>query len=230
MIDRPVGYPTNSPSVYGKDSIPTIAPTGFCDDYSFDNAQASNSQLIVGGPQSPQTPSGCSPNILEVAATIEDLSLVTILFERAGLAPIFDCAGPFTVQLPTNDAINSLDGDLLTYLLQPQNIKELRNLLLYHVIPGRYSTMDLPAGPVATLLNDWPVEARVVPPGFNDADVVTGNIEACNGLIHTLDSVLRLDSGKCDFAKWIVTNTANRIHFSSNIGSYSQPEPRSCHF
>jgi uncharacterized surface protein with fasciclin (FAS1) repeats len=199
MIDRPVAQPspTTSPSVYGQHSSPgpTKTPTGFCDDYSFDKAQTSNSQLINGA-QSPQTPSDCSPNILEVASTIGDLNLVLLLIKRAGLEPIFDCPGPFTVQLPTNAAIDQLDGDLLTYLLQPQNIGELRNLILYHIIPGRYSTTDLRDGPVATLLNGFTVEVQDLPPGFNEVDVVTGDIKACNGFIHTIDGVLRLDSSE----------------------------------
>lgn len=174
---------TAFPTAYLRDtsSTPTKAITEFCDDFTFGDGSDVQTQTAA-----------CSPNIVEVASTIDELSLVSILIDRAGLAPVFDCPGPFTVQLPTNDAIEKLDGDLLQYLLQPQNIGELRNLMLYHIIPGLYSTMDLPAGPVNTLLNGRPVEVRVIPPGFNDIDVVTGNIQACNGIIHTIRSVLRL--------------------------------------
>ena len=140
----------------------------------------------------------CSPNILDTAREISELSLAVILFERAGLTGIFDCPGPFTVQLPTNDAVENVDAALLDFLLRPENQAELMNLMLYHILPGNFPASDLVPGPTPTLAAD---DAEVVislnPTMFNDATVVMADIAACNGLINTIDTVLTfLPTGK----------------------------------
>lgn len=139
----------------------------------------------------------CSPNILDTAREMSELSLAVILFERAGLTEIFDCAGPFTVQLPTNDAVENVDAALLDFLLRPENQEELMNLMLYHVLPGSFPTADLVPGPTPTLASDAEVVVSLNPTMFNNATVLMADIAACNGLINTIDSVLTfLPTGK----------------------------------
>lgn len=153
---------------------PTIAPS-ICDAYDF------------GGETDG---AGCSPNILDTARENSELSLAVILFERAGLTGIFDCAGPFTVQLPTNEAIENVDAALLDFLLRPENQAELMSLMLYHVLPGSFPTSDLVPGPTPTLASGAEVVISLNPTMFNNATVLMADIAACNGLINTIDTVL----------------------------------------
>ena len=140
---------------------------------------------------------GCSPNILDTARENSDLSLAVILFERAGLTGIFDCAGPFTVQLPTNDAVENVDAALLDFLLRPENQAELMSLMLYHVLPGSFPTSDLVPGPTPTLSSGAEVVISLNPTMFNNATVLMADIAACNGFINTIDTVLTfLPTGK----------------------------------
>lgn len=131
----------------------------------------------------------CSPNILEVARLNSDFELAVNLFERAGFADIFTCPGPFTVNIPTNDAINSIDASLIDFLVQPENIGELQNLLFYHIIPGVYRTTTWVEGPQQTLLGSN-VELGLNPTMVNEATVILSDIPGCNGLINGLDQVL----------------------------------------
>jgi uncharacterized surface protein with fasciclin (FAS1) repeats len=172
--DTPVVVPVVSPAVAPVDT-PSIAPISICDMYDF------------GGKTEG---AGCSPNILDSAREMSDLSLSVILFERAGLTGIFDCAGPFTVQLPTNEAVENVDAALLDFLLQPANQDELRNLMLYHVLPGSFPTSALVPGPASTLAGGAEVEISLNPTMFNNATVVMADIPACNGLINIIDSIL----------------------------------------
>ena len=159
---------------------PTIAPS-ICEMYDFGGATEG---------------AGCSPNILDTAREMSELSLAVILFERAGLTEIFDCAGPFTVQLPTNAAVENVDAALLDFLLRPENQAELMNLMLYHVLPGSFLTADLTPGPTTTLASAE-VVISLNPTMFNNATVLMADIAACNGLINTIDSVLTfLPTGK----------------------------------
>jgi uncharacterized surface protein with fasciclin (FAS1) repeats len=131
-------------------------------------------------------------NVLDTARGDPDLSLAVILFERAGLTEIFSCPGPFTVQFPTNSAVELVDASVLDFLLRPENQAELMNLMLYHVLPGEFPTSTLQPGPTRTLANAGTAEVIVSqnPTMFNGATVILADISACNGLINTLDAVL----------------------------------------
>jgi uncharacterized surface protein with fasciclin (FAS1) repeats len=137
----------------------------------------------------------CMPNIIDMARTNPDLTLAVILIDRAGLTAIFNCAGPFTVQLPTNEAIEKVNKSLLAFLMMPQNKDQLRNLLLYHVLPGFYPTSVLKPGPVATLSQGKTVLVSLNPTKFNTANVTTADIVACNGLINIIDGLLTFPTG-----------------------------------
>jgi uncharacterized surface protein with fasciclin (FAS1) repeats len=180
-VKGPTKAPARAPVAPPGVVTPTEAPISICDMYDF------------GGETEG---AGCSQNILDTAREMSDLSLAIILFERAGLSGIFDCPGPFTVQLPTNEAIENVDASLLDALLQPDNQMQLRLLMLYHVIPGRFPTADLTPGPIPTLA-DVDVEVSLNPTSFNDAEVLMPDIPACNGLINTIDTLLTfLPTGK----------------------------------
>jgi len=135
---------------------------------------------------------GCTPNVFDEARTDPDLSLAVILFERAELTDIFSCPGAFTLLIPTNSAVENVDAGLIEFLLQPENVSELQNLMLYHVLPGSYPSSTLTNGPIETLFTNRDVEVTVTADTimFNDATVATPDITACNGVIHTLSEVL----------------------------------------
>jgi len=103
------------------------------------------------------------------------------------------------VQMPVNQAIENIEPTTLEFLLEPGNVADLQNLLLYHVIPGSFSTSDLSSGAAPTLLPGLGIDISTSPIMFNFASVVTPNIPASNGFIHTIDSVLRFQQGKVTF-------------------------------
>ena len=115
---------------------------------------------------------------------------IVALINAAGLAPIFECAGPFTGLFPTNEALEAVDPALLEDLLLPENLPELQDLILYHILPGATLSDDFEAGPYETLLEGETVDVSVNPLMFNDANVLEADIEACNGYIDKLDKVL----------------------------------------
>jgi uncharacterized surface protein with fasciclin (FAS1) repeats len=166
----PVFAPVVPPTV-----PPTSAPTRFCSRFEFEG---------------PSDGEGCDPNILDVARQRPELSLAVIMFERAGLAEIFDCRGPMTVQFPTNNAIENVDAAQIDFLLRPENIGALQNLMFYHILPGYYPSSDIQPGRYETLFNLRDVEVSLNPYRFNTAEVIEPDIDACNGLINIIDEVL----------------------------------------
>lgn len=116
----------------------------------------------------------------------------TIVFFSFFLFP----KGPFTALLPTNIAFDDVDEDLLDELLDPANIDDLQNFLLYHILPGATRTTEFTAGPTDTLFRGNQVEVRVEPIQFDQANVLAPDIVACNGYIDIIGSVLNPFEGR----------------------------------
>jgi uncharacterized surface protein with fasciclin (FAS1) repeats len=161
------------------DDILTPEDEDFCDAFTFGNRR----RLQDSG-------QNCTNNILDVARDDPNLTTVVALLEAADLADIFSCPGPFTALLPNNAAFDALDPALVEFLLDPANQSELQDLLLYHILPDETLTSDFVDGPVETLLADNTVDVTTSPIMFNDAGVVDSDIDACNGLINVIDTVL----------------------------------------
>jgi uncharacterized surface protein with fasciclin (FAS1) repeats len=78
-------------------------------------------------------------------------------------------------------------------LLQPENRDKLIAILTYHVLPGRLTSLEATnltqglaqtvQGQSVTIKNDG---GLIV----NDAEVIAADVEATNGLIHVIDTVL----------------------------------------
>ncbi len=133
--------------------------------------------------------------ILDVAASTDGFATVVAAVQAAGLTDTLNGEGPFTVFAPTDEAIaaalESLGltaGDLLT------DTELLTSILTYHVVAG-----EVPASTVVTLdgqmvetLNGASVTIGVNGDAVtvNDANVTAVDIEASNGILHVIDSLL----------------------------------------
>merc|ERR1719428_2121989 len=82
-------------------------------------------------------------NIVELAASVPDLSTLVTAVKAGKLVDTLESAGPFTVFAPTNEAFGKLDNSTLAYLLDPSHIKELDSVLTYHVLPEAVQSKDL---------------------------------------------------------------------------------------
>merc|ERR1711934_315195 len=75
-------------------------------------------------------------NIVELAAGTPDLSTLVTALKAGKLTDALSGKGPFTVFAPSNEAFAKLPKSVLDRLLDPNNIKELQDVLEYHVIAG----------------------------------------------------------------------------------------------
>merc|ERR1712003_546700 len=99
--------------------------------------------------------------------------------------------GPLTVFAPTNKAFNELPAGVLDSLLKPENVDQLKDILLYHVIAANALSSSLVSGAINTLNGDK-VKVTVIGSGvmINDADVILADVIASNGIVHVIDEVL----------------------------------------
>ena len=122
----------------------------------------------------------CDPNVFDEAKNIVDISIFVSLIEQAKLEEIFLCAGPFTILAPSNAAFAD-NPSITKFLADVHNIKELREVLLYHILPGLTLVDEFTKGSIEALQGDV-IEVRVEPLLFNSvASVKEGDIKACNG-------------------------------------------------
>ena len=132
-------------------------------------------------------------SIYEIAADDDRFDSLELALNTTGLdAALDDDSATYTVFAPTDDAFAKL-GDTLTALLADPDT--LSNILQYHVINGaavdESSAMSL-AGSTQAMLNGDNIAIVMQSDGLyiNNAKVIITNIEASNGIIHAIDTVI----------------------------------------
>ena len=124
------------------------------------------------------------------AATGVHDSLVAAL-THAGLVATLQGTGPFTVFAPTDQAFADAGIDLADFDTPEENAT-LSDILLHHVYSGTVYSSDLTDGMLATMVNGdnvkFGVSATTVTVGT--ATVTTADVQASNGVIHIIDTVL----------------------------------------
>ena len=130
--------------------------------------------------------------IVDIAAGNEDFSTLVAAVKAAGLVETLSSKGPFTVFAPTNDAFNKLPKGTVESLLKPENKDKLISILKYHVVSGKVMAADVVKLDEAKTVQGQAVKISTGSDGVtvNKSKVVKTDIEASNGVIHVIDSVL----------------------------------------
>jgi uncharacterized surface protein with fasciclin (FAS1) repeats len=130
-------------------------------------------------------------NIVEIASDNEDFSTLVAAVVAAGLAETLSGDGPFTVFAPTNEAFAKLPEGTVDELLKPENKEKLAGILTYHVVAGKVMSKDLSDGQKAGTVNGQEITVTMEDGvKIDTATVVTADLEASNGVIHVIDSVI----------------------------------------
>jgi len=132
-----------------------------------------------------------SQNVVEVARE-NGFSTLAAAIEAAGLTETLSGKGPFTVFAPTDAAFAKLPKGTLERLLMPENKAELAKILTYHVVPGRVFSDKAMTLTSAKSVQGGSLVLKVVGGKLmiDNAAVTAADIEASNGVIHVIDSVV----------------------------------------
>ena len=135
--------------------------------------------------------------IVDVATEAGSFTTLLAAAEAAGLVDTLNGEGPLTVFAPTDDAFAAALADLglsAEELLADTDL--LTSVLTYHVVAGEVKSTDLSDGMTAATVNGADITVDLSDGVMiNDATVVTADIEASNGIIHVIDSVLLPPAG-----------------------------------
>ncbi|CAN5565721.1 fasciclin domain-containing protein [soil metagenome] len=130
-------------------------------------------------------------NIVEIASGNENFTTLVAAVVAAGLAETLSGTGPFTVFAPTNEAFAKLPAGTVEELIKPENKAKLAAILTYHVVAGKALSSDLSDGQLVETVNGQKVTVSIGDNVKVDGAVVTSaNLEASNGVIHVIDSVI----------------------------------------
>jgi uncharacterized surface protein with fasciclin (FAS1) repeats len=128
-------------------------------------------------------------DIVDTAVSAGSFKTLVAAVQAAGLVDTLKGAGPFTVFAPTDEAFSKLPAGTVDSLLK--DIPQLTKILTYHVVSGKVLSSDVVKLDKATTVqgSDVKIDASQGVK-VNDATVVTPDVEADNGVIHVIDSVL----------------------------------------
>lgn len=139
----------------------------------------------------PVTVEKADSDIVTLASETDDLSTLVAAVKAADLVETLQGDGPFTVFAPTNAAFDKLPDGTVESLLKPENKDKLTKILTYHVVPGKVMSGDLEDGMKATTVEGSEIEIKLGDNVMiNSAKVVTADVEATNGVVHIIDSVI----------------------------------------
>lgn len=128
-------------------------------------------------------------NIVETAAAATQFKTLVSAVKAAGLVATLQGAGPFTVFAPTDDAFAKLPAGTVEGLLK--DLPKLKSVLTYHVVPGKVMAKDVAGVKSAKTVQGGELRVDALHGvKINNAAVTQADIEASNGVIHVIDTVL----------------------------------------
>jgi len=144
------------------------------------------------------------PTIVDVAVGNDNFTTLVAAVKAADLVSVLNSDGPFTVFAPVNDAFAKLPKGTVETLLKPENKATLTTILTYHVVAGKFMAADVVAaikdnegsftiptvqgGELIATIKDGNVILTDV--GGNISTVIITDVEASNGVVHAIDSVV----------------------------------------
>jgi len=131
-------------------------------------------------------------DIVDTAVSAGSFKTLVAAVTAADLVSTLKSKGPFTVFAPTDAAFAKLPAGTLESLLKPENKAKLVAILTYHVVPGKVMASDI-AGKSLKVASVQGSKISVEAHSgvmVDKANVVKADIEASNGVIHVIDTVI----------------------------------------
>ena len=130
-------------------------------------------------------------NLIDVAGNHDQLDILLLALDLAGLSASIADGGPFTIFAPTNAAFASLPEARLDMLMADTVL--LAETLNFHVVAGRLTSTDLATATSLETLHGGTIEIGTSEDGSLTVDEVTigqSDVTASNGVIHFIHQML----------------------------------------
>lgn len=173
-----------------------------------------------------------SDNLAETAIKAGSFKTLVAAAQAAGLIDALSGESPLTVFAPTDEAFAKLPAGTVESLLKPENKAKLASILKYHVVPGRvYSSDALAAGEARTLEGQSvSIAVKAGAAMVNNAKLISTDLDASNGVIHVIDTVIMPTANKQAANKQAVMMPHRMIETAIKEGAplYNAGHPSEC--
>jgi len=148
--------------------------------------------LLANDGVKPPVKEKAAMDIVDLAASTDFLSTLVAAVKAGDLVDVLKGDGPFTVFAPTNEAFAKLPAGTVEELLKPENKAKLVEILTYHVVAGKVKSTDLKDGQKEKTVQgqEITVSLKDGKAMINNATVTAADIEATNGIVHVIDTVI----------------------------------------
>ncbi len=144
------------------------------------------------------------PTLSEIISVDVGFTRLHEMVQATGYAKKLEEEGPYTVFAPTNGALDRLPPKMLENLKKPENQKKLTSIISYHIIPKLINKQDIIKAikeyggsvKLKTIAGDRLTASMkgdkiyLIDERGNAGRLMTNDIEASNGIIHTTESVM----------------------------------------
>ncbi|MFC4096964.1 fasciclin domain-containing protein [Euzebyella saccharophila] len=144
-------------------------------------------------------------SIVKTTASSDHHKTLLAAMRATDLEQLLDKSGPFTVFAPSDSAFENISGKSIEYLLDPQNRKELKELVTYHIVAGKLSASKIlkamcqgrgratfttvHGDKIVATMNG--IDIVLTDSHGNKATIVVADSNQLNGVIHEIDSVIQ---------------------------------------
>lgn len=136
------------------------------------------------------TASSHKADIIDTAVAAGSFNTLAAALTEADLIGALKGKGPFTVFAPTDEAFAKLPAGTVESLLKPENRARLIEILTFHVVPGELDAKHVLGSDSLSMLNGQRADINAEHATINGANIITTDIEASNGVIHVIDTVI----------------------------------------
>lgn len=160
-------------------------------------ATASVMPSFTAASPAPPPPTAPLENLMDTLHRTGHFKHLIAAIKATGLTSPFNASGPHTLFAPNDFAFGKLAKEVLIDLYKPEGKARLTAILRLHLVPRRVKAAaagDAPA-PLKSLQGDELAMNTAQGLRVNEARIVERDLEASNGLIHVIDTVLMPASG-----------------------------------
>jgi len=128
--------------------------------------------------------------LAQTIANNTNLTNFTNLLKKANLTNVLNGPGNYTVFAPDNTAFSKVDASTLARW--QNNTTELQNVLYYHIVPTKFLSNNFTGSGTLDTVNGYslPYSVNGTTLKVDNATVTKADINATNGVIHVIDSVM----------------------------------------
>ena len=186
---------TDNQTAYDDSVMVSPADDTLADDTMMD--QDTTTEYASTDEMSTDTAMDTQEPVTVIAAAEEAGQFTTLIaaLNAAGLTQTLEGEGPYTIFAPTDAAFDQLPEGTLDELMKPENQGRLTEILTFHMIHGEVTAGDIASAQADTEKESLEGEKLMIKVidgkvEVNNATVTSTDIQAGNGVIHVIDTVL----------------------------------------